>query len=161
VNVIEYNLAVKDYSDGLYRFMLKKANDVDIAKDLVQSTFEKVWIKRESISYEKAKSYLFSTAFHTFIDFTRRDKKMGQYDTEIHNSDTTRPVDYGLKEALDEGLQKLPDIQKTVLLLRDYEGYDYVEIGKITGLKESQVKVYIFRARKAMKNYLVSIDLVL
>jgi RNA polymerase sigma factor (sigma-70 family) len=56
---------------------------------------------------------------------------------------------------------KLPDMQKTVLLLRDYEGYDYAEIGKITNLSESQVKVYIFRARKEMKKYLVSIDLII
>jgi len=38
--------------------------------------------------------------------------------------------------------------------LRDYEGYDYIEIGKITGLTESQVKVYIFRARNFLKNYI-------
>ena len=36
-------------------------------------------------------------------------------------------------------------------MLRDYEGYNYNEIGEITGLNESQVKVYIFRARKLLK----------
>jgi RNA polymerase sigma-70 factor (ECF subfamily) len=45
-----------------------------------------------------------------------------------------------------------------VILLRDYEGYSYQEIGGITGLSESQVKVYIFRARKALKAYLVRMD---
>jgi RNA polymerase sigma-70 factor (ECF subfamily) len=43
-------------------------------------------------------------------------------------------------------------------MLRDYEGYDYEQIGEITGLNESQVKVYIYRARVAMKDYLVSIE---
>jgi RNA polymerase sigma-70 factor (ECF subfamily) len=43
-------------------------------------------------------------------------------------------------------------------MLRDYEGYSYDEIGDITGLNESQVKVYIYRARIAMKEYIVSID---
>ena len=46
-------------------------------------------------------------------------------------------------------------MQKTVVLLRDYEGYSYEEIGNITGLSESQVKVYIFRARSTLKSYLV------
>jgi len=46
-------------------------------------------------------------------------------------------------------------------MLRDYEGYDYAAIGEITGLSESQVKVYIFRARVFLKEYLVSIDNVL
>jgi RNA polymerase sigma-70 factor (ECF subfamily) len=45
-----------------------------------------------------------------------------------------------------------------VLLLRDYEGYNYEQIGEITGLNESQVKVYIYRARIAMKEYLVSLE---
>jgi RNA polymerase sigma-70 factor (ECF subfamily) len=55
---------------------------------------------------------------------------------------------------LNKGLELLPEIQKSVLLLRDYEGYDYSEIGTITGLNESQVKVYIFRARTFLKNYI-------
>ncbi len=63
-----------------------------------------------------------------------------------------------LKEILDEALHRLPDIQKSLILLRDYEGYSYEEIGKITDLSESQVKVYIFRGRIALKNYLVSIE---
>jgi RNA polymerase sigma-70 factor (ECF subfamily) len=67
----------------------------------------------------------------------------------------------GVREIVEKGLNKLPEIQKSVVLLRDYEGYDYAEIGKMTGLSESQVKVYIFRARQQLKNYLVSVEKVL
>jgi RNA polymerase sigma-70 factor (ECF subfamily) len=63
-----------------------------------------------------------------------------------------------LKSILNSAIQKLPEIQRSVIMLRDYEGYDYAEIGNITGLNESQVKVYIFRARQTLKNYLVSIE---
>ncbi|HNF70750.1 MAG TPA: sigma factor-like helix-turn-helix DNA-binding protein, partial [Chitinophagales bacterium] len=45
--------------------------------------------------------------------------------------------------------------------LRDYEGYSYEEIGEVLNLSESQVKVYIFRARQTMKEYLVSIHYVI
>ena len=62
---------------------------------------------------------------------------------------------------VDEALSKLPEIQKNVVLLRDYEGYDYAEIGNITGLSESQVKVYIFRARQTLKDYLVGVEKVI
>ncbi len=41
-------------------------------------------------------------------------------------------------------------------MLKDYEGYSYEEIGQIMSLNESQVKVYLHRARLALKNYLVS-----
>jgi RNA polymerase sigma factor (sigma-70 family) len=60
-----------------------------------------------------------------------------------------------LKEILNEALEKLPEIQKSAILLRDYEGYDYKEIGEILNLNESQVKVYIFRGRQTLKNYIV------
>jgi RNA polymerase sigma-70 factor (ECF subfamily) len=65
------------------------------------------------------------------------------------------PITYtGLMELLDMALGRLPHIQRTVVLLRDYEGYSYEEIGRITGLNESQVKVYIFRARMFLKNFI-------
>ncbi len=63
----------------------------------------------------------------------------------------------GVKEAIEHALTKLPEVQKNVVVLRDYEGYNYEEIGEILNLSESQVKVYIFRARQTLKNFLVSI----
>ena len=58
-------------------------------------------------------------------------------------------------------MEKLPEIQRSVVLLRDYEGYSYQEIGEITGLTESQVKVYIYRARLFLKAYIGQIDSVI
>jgi RNA polymerase sigma-70 factor (ECF subfamily) len=58
-------------------------------------------------------------------------------------------------------LTRLPEIQKTVITLRDYEGYSYEEIGEITGLNPSQVKVYIYRARVTLKNYIGRLDRVI
>ena len=57
-------------------------------------------------------------------------------------------------------LEKLPPVQKKVILMRDYEPYSYVEIAWITGLNDSQVKVYIFRARAFMKAYIRRPDVV-
>ena len=55
---------------------------------------------------------------------------------------------------LDRALDTLPPVQKAVVLLRDYEGYSYEEIGEISGLSEAQVKTYIFRARVALRKYI-------
>ena len=55
-------------------------------------------------------------------------------------------------ESLEKALTQISEIQRTVILLRDYEGYSYAEIGEITGLNESQVKVNIFRGRQALKD---------
>lgn len=161
MTVQEYNKCVDQFSDNVYRFILKNMKDEDKAKDIVQSTFEKLWIKADGVSFEKAKSYIFSTAYHTMIDSIRKNKRM----EGIEEADITEPSyrdEYkGINEILEAGLKKLPQIQRSVVLLRDYEGYTYEEIGKITDLNESQVKVYIYRARKALKDYIGSLEQVL
>lgn len=158
MNLAEYNQCVDNHADGVYRFVLKQIRDKDIAKDIVQDSFEKMWRKIENIDGVKAKTYLFTTAYHTLVDYTRKNSKvakMNEVDLNQH-SHSTQYSD--LKEILNQGLAQLPEIQKTVLLLRDYEGYDYLEIGEITQLTESQVKVYIFRARTFLKNYIGKIE---
>lgn len=156
----EYNKSVDQFADNLYRFALKNTKDEDKAKDVVQDTFERLWVKVSDVSFEKVKSYLFTTAYHIIVDQSRRDKKKGEY-----NETTVRRMGHqeqysDLKEILNEAIHKLPDIQRNVIMLRDYEGYSYEEIGEITNLNESQVKVYIFRARKFLKEYIGSMEAV-
>ena len=161
MNTVEFNKTVDLYSDNLYRFILKSIRDADMANDIVQDTFEKMWLKVDEISFDKAKSYMFTTGYRTMIDAIRKNSKQ----TDFTDVDESRHVTHnqysGLQEVLHEAVEKLPKIQRDVILLRDYEGYSYEEIGQVTGLNESQVKVYIFRARKAMKAYLVSIETVI
>jgi RNA polymerase sigma-70 factor (ECF subfamily) len=158
MTVAEYNQSVDQHSDGVYRFILKNIRDEETAMDIVQDAFEKMWMKFREISAASAKSYLFTTAYHRLIDHTRKEKRMERLDDSYEPSDNAPGHYSDLKQILDEALERLPDIQKSLILLRDYEGYSYEEIGKITGLKESQVKVYIFRGRMALKNYLVTIE---
>jgi RNA polymerase sigma-70 factor (ECF subfamily) len=160
MNAKEYNLAVENHSNAVYRFILSSIKDKDKSKDIVQDTFEKVWLNRENINFEKAKSYIFTTAYHTMIDAIRKDKKsakMNEVDlkTYSHNEQYS-----DLQEILHTAINKLPDDQKSVVLLRDYEGYSYQEISDITGLSESQVKVYIYRARLFLKEYIGSAEAV-
>lgn len=156
----EYNLAVDEYADNVYRFVLKHLGNEMSAKDVVQETFTKVWVKRDDIDYSKVKSYLFTAAYNTMLDWIKKEKRSGDIEStpEYGFEQSSNP---DLKEILNEALDRLPEAQKTVVLLRDYEGYNYAEIAEITGLSEAQVKVYIFRARKALKTYLKRLDLVI
>ena len=161
MTIDQFNKSVDLYSDNLYRFILKSIKDEEKAKDVVQDSFEKLWLKIETVSNEKVKSYLFSTAYHTLIDLTRQDKRMTTLEkvneeVQFHNEQFT-----DLNEILHKALNLLPEIQRSVVLLRDYEGYTYEEIGEIAGLNESQVKVYIFRARAFLKTYIGSLEMVI
>ncbi|MEI6576668.1 MAG: RNA polymerase sigma factor [Bacteroidota bacterium] len=161
MTVSDFNICVDKYSDGVYRFIVKSVKDRDTANDIVQDSFAKMWEKVGEISFEKGKSYLFTAAYHTMIDSFRRNKRLTDFE-EAPLSDMTTENSYSdLKEILEEAVAKLPEIQRSVLLLRDYEGYSYEEIGEMTGLNESQVKVYIFRARTFLKTYIGSLDKVM
>jgi RNA polymerase sigma-70 factor (ECF subfamily) len=162
MTVAEYNKCVDLHSDGLYRFLLKNVKDRDKAKDLVQDTYTKLWSKVDEVSFEKAKSYIFTAGYHTMIDQMRREKRHIDYQaSEMRTSMSSTGRQYtDLSDILNEALDRLPTAQKSVVMLRDYEGYSYEDIEKITGLNESQVKVYIYRARIALKDYLVKMEYV-
>ena len=161
MNLEEYNHCVKEYADRVYRFVLRQLRDKDAARDVVQDSFEKMWRKIETIDATKSKTYLFTTAYHTMIDHLRRESKKTALNEVDENSHSHSSQYSDLKELLNKGLELLPEIQKAVLLLRDYEGYDYAEIGRITELSESQVKVYIFRARTFLRNYIGRMETVI
>lgn len=150
-----YNNCVTLYADGVYRFILKNLRDEDGSKDIVQETFARLWERRNDVREEKAKSYIFTAAYHLLIDRTRKTRETSlpeSYDTcqtiFRQYSDT--------KEVLDAAVAKLPPEQRSVIILRDYEGYSYEEIAQITGLSLSQVKVYIFRGRTFLRHQLES-----
>ena len=157
----EYNTAVDAYADNLYRFILKNLKDATMAEDIIQDTFEKLWMKLEEVSALKVKSYLFTSAYHTMIDYIRKEKRNMRVDpsTLFEESETDHYSDLG--EVLERAVRNLPADQKAVVMLRDYEGYSYKEIAEITGLSEAQVKVYIYRARVYLKGYIGSMEKVI
>ncbi len=156
MTVKEYNKAVEDYSTSIYRFILKNIKNEDKARDVVQDSYEKLWIKHETVSPGKVKSYLFSTAYHTMIDLIRKETRLTDIE-DISSHKLYHENQYSdLNEVLHHAISLLPEVQRSVILLRDYEGYTYDEISEITGLNESQVKVYIYRGRVFLKNYIGS-----
>ncbi|MBM3439586.1 MAG: sigma-70 family RNA polymerase sigma factor [Bacteroidetes bacterium] len=154
----EYNECVNKYADNVYRFILKNLRNEEDARDVVQTAFEKMWMHREEVDPLRSKTYLFTVAYRQMIDHIRKHQRIQLEETlpeELRISE--KPVS-NLKKVLNEALSKLNETSRSLVLLKDYEGYTYEEIGKITGLNESQVKVYLHRARMQLKNYLVSIE---
>lgn len=143
----------------MYRFAIKLSKDEALAQDLVQDAFERVWIKKETIQAEKVKSYLFRTVFNKFLDGKKRNKVVSM--EEYHSEPVFHQEISDLKEVLNMALATLPAIQKSAILLRDYEGYNYDEIGEILELNPSQVKVYIYRARKQLQKYIGKLERVI
>ena len=151
----EYNECVDQYADNVYRFILKNLRHEEDARDVVQGAFEKLWINREQVENGRSKSYLFTIAYHQMIDHIRKNKRISfkeDFNEDAKGTIGPRP---DTKRILNEALSRLNEKQRSLVMLKDYEGYSYEEIGKITGLNESQVKVYLHRARLQLREYIV------
>jgi len=161
MTLAEYNAAVDAHADGIYRFALKHLRDEDRAKDVVQESFARLWVKVDQVDAAKVKSYLFTTAHHAMVDEVRKGSRSTRMEEHHDNLRSVSQSQPDLKEVLDAALATLPPVQRSVVLLRDLEGYSYEEIAELTGLNLPQVKVYIYRGRTALKEHIGQLEAVL
>ena len=154
----EYNECVNLYADNVYRFILKNLRHEEDARDVVQGAFEKMWVSRETVDNERSKSFLFTVAYNQMIDHIRKNKRISLKEEFNENDRGSVEPKYDTKRILNEALGKLNELQRSLVMLKDYEGYSYEEIGKITNLNESQVKVYLHRARLLLREYIVKVE---
>lgn len=160
MNRKEYNSVVKSLSGRLYGYCIKYLQSKADADDIVQDVFEKLWHNRKKVDFAKAKSWLFTTAHNTMMNFIKRRNRISYVDEVRSNSaERCKIHQFELLEIVEHSLAILPPVQKSIILLRDLEGYDYKEIGSILELTESQVKVYLFRARNKLKKKLKNLDM--
>lgn len=157
MELTDYNTCVKDWAHALFRFACKCTGNEEDARDVVQNSFEVLWQKRQDIVPAKAKAFLFQVAYNQSVDNFRKKSRI-VYKEQEEDSRLTTPGNSDLKQVLERALTKLDEQARALVLLKDYEGYSYDEIAQITGLNESQVKVYLHRARKILKDYLVSVE---
>ncbi|MFL5789146.1 MAG: RNA polymerase sigma factor [Flavisolibacter sp.] len=154
----EYNDCVRLYADNVYRFILKNLRHEEDAKDVVQTAFEKLWRNRADVDGMKCKSYLFTVAYNQMIDHLRKVKRVQLKDDFGEEARVTNKEANNIRDILERALAKLSETQRSLVMLKDYEGYSYDEIGQIMNLSESQVKVYLHRARLQLKEYIVKVE---
>ena len=75
MTIREYNECVNEHADGLFRFIVKNLNDEFEAENIVQNTFEMLWVRIEYIDVKTVKAYIYKIAYNEMIDVTRRNKR--------------------------------------------------------------------------------------
>lgn len=156
----QYNTAVRAYTKNIFRFVYKSLRDKEATEDLVQDCFLKLWQNRENVLVEKIKPWLFTTAHNAMINYIKLESRKTTLD-HARNLSVQEKAHFDIKEILEKSLNELPPVQKSIVLLRDLEGYNYAEIGDVLQLSEAQVKVYLFRARKKVRDTLKTLSSVI
>jgi RNA polymerase sigma-70 factor (ECF subfamily) len=118
----------------------------------VQDCYLKLWQNKDKINPLKIKSWLFSVTHHGMLNYLQTKSRKVKLDENSVTPQVFQKNEFDTRALLERVLNELPPLQKSIILLRDLEGYDYKEIGEILGLNEPQVKVYLFRARQKVKN---------
>ncbi|MBR1850448.1 MAG: RNA polymerase sigma factor [Bacteroidales bacterium] len=148
----EYNTSVSNLSDGLYRFALRYTGDGDASRDAVQDSFVVLWEHRREVSAEGAKAYLYRVLYYRLVDAHRREQhfdRVASPEPQVQANNA-----FELHDSLQQALDALNEVQRSLVLLRDLEGYSYKEMAAMLSLSEQQVMVYLYRARKTMKQIL-------
>ena len=158
MNRKEYNITVEEHSGKLFGYCFKFLQNREDANDIVQDSCKKLWENRKKVEFVKSKSWLFTTSHNAMINFSKKKNRMVSLEVvperEASNHFSSRMES---KEILEKAMKNLPPIQKSIVLMRDLEGYNYQEIGEVLNLSESQVKDYLFRARKKLKKQLIEL----
>ena len=151
----EYNKGVRLWADDAMRFAMRCCLSRPDCEDAVQEALASLWSHRDEVSSDKGKGYLLSAAYRSLMMTLRHNKVVQMHAEQVMTEKVQMPDErFDLHEAIERALQTLPEVQRAILQLRDVEGYSYAEIGETLSLSDSQVQVYLFRARVNMRKQL-------
>jgi RNA polymerase sigma-70 factor (family 1) len=154
------------YSLRLYGFLLKLVKDEEIAQDLLQDVFIKIWNKRETIDPEKTfRSYLFRIAENNVIDFFRKaacDKKLQSKltaaCTEIYSHIEETIYSREHTSMLNQAVNQLPPQCRLVFTLCKLEGKSYKEVSQILGISVATISNHLQKASRSIRQNAVLSD---
>ena len=146
------------YGDRLYAAAFNICRQRQDAEDAVQEAFASLWERLPDVSVEKGKSYLLTVAHNYLMSRHRHAQVHQQAASFLVEEEVVNPDErFDLQEALHKALERLPQVQRAAVELKDVEGYSCKEIAQMLHLTEKQVTVYLFRARVSLKKTLIAL----
>ncbi|MGG0716947.1 sigma-70 family RNA polymerase sigma factor [Robertmurraya massiliosenegalensis] len=151
------------YYEEIYRYLLQRTRKKELAQDLTQDTFLKAFNGLATFKGKSSiKTWLYTIAHHTFINWYRRETKFSQHSLEetysLEQKTYKNPEDAIVQKARQEqvmsAIHLLKEDYQAVLILREYQDLSYDEIAEILGWKLSRVKTNLHRAKLELRNHL-------
>lgn len=147
----------------IYRYLYRLTHNKQQAEDLTQETFCRALQFLDSYKGEKVRPWLFKVAYHSFIDWYRKNRRQQYVDPttmeEIINHSMPghelSPVNHLIEREAQKNIRMtldlLPEKQKQVLILRYFHQFTYKEIADVMGISLTDVKSSLFRGRQKFK----------
>ncbi len=166
MNDTEFQQKVVSLSKNAYLIAVRLLRSEEDAKDAVQEVMIKLWDKRKKLEkHPNIKGFLFLTTRNYCLDLIQTSKwKFKNANEKIENLPLILS-EQNESNFIEERYQKikteidhLPEIQKQIILLRDFDGFDFEEIAKITNLKVEHIRVLLSRTRKKIREQLTKTE---
>lgn len=155
----DFKTSVLPVSKKLLRFATHFLKDEELARDVVQDVFLKLWQKRSTLNeVENIEAFAMQMTKNRCLDVIRANRVV-PIDAATDRKLKARTEDVHSKVEWSESAQQirmlikqLPDLQQTVIQLRDIEQLSYEEIAEVTELKINAIRVNLSRARKKVRD---------
>lgn len=145
------------FADPMFRYLRRKTGNADIAEDLVQELFTKVWKNRGNLDPERPiKAYLYQAATNLAVDHLRKKVQEG-FSEEPKPEDHSEEPDHLAFEKRDKirrAVASLPDSQRKVFCLSRYDGLKYHEIADVLQISPKTVETHMGKALKKLREIL-------
>jgi len=141
-------------------YVFYRSGNSDVATDIAQETFLKIWEKQNAIQPEKVKGLLFKIAGDLFVSHYRKEKRSFQFFKHyLFEEKGDSPEDIfafnQLKETYEKALVKMPEKQRIVFLMSRVENLKYLEISEMLGLSVKAVEKRMTSALAHLRLFLM------
>jgi RNA polymerase sigma-70 factor (ECF subfamily) len=155
----QYQQTIEEHRSRIYSFAYYSLRAKEDAEDVTQEVFIKLWQNWQKIDHLKVGGWLMRVARNAVVDHVRKRKPaedgIDHYaDVELQpiDEDSGQGIDQTIvKQGLMEAISKLDEPFKSILIMRDIQGLSYTDVQESLKLSESQVKVYLHRARRKLR----------
>ncbi|SBV93803.1 RNA polymerase sigma factor [uncultured Dysgonomonas sp.] len=151
------------YHQKLYRIAYRIVQDAANAEDIVQETFIKLWNKRGDMQdIENTEAFSIIILRNTCLDHLRKTKNdyHTNYDADIpETASLVKQIEIQDEaERVKKLINKLPEQQRQVMIMKHWDGYSDEEIEQITGISPGNIRVILSRARKTIREQFIKIQ---
>lgn len=150
----------RDYQDQAWSLALYLLSDRAEAEDVTQEAFIRLWQHRESLSAEKVRPWLLRVTRNLCLDKLRRRRPETEIEDQhmVVNSGPAEGLQHSqLGARLKAVIARLSEPYRSLVVLRDVQQNSYEDVAQATGLSLPQVKTYLHRARKQLREQLTEL----